>query len=104
MNVGWLIDGEMFEHYPRRLGRRHSRPGHDVRLIRAPQPPYRWDDAGCSYRETFSKDSCVIAHGDIELVSRIYRRSSVGRRAHSQRSRIFTAPANYCRFGEFLLT
>ena len=44
-----------------------------MRLVHTPSPPYRWDDVGYSYRETFPKGACVIAHGDIELVTRIGR-------------------------------
>jgi hypothetical protein len=102
MNVGWLIDGEMFEHYRDDLVAAIRAHGHDVRLIRAPQPPYRWDDSGCSYRATFSKDSCVIANGDIELVSRIYReqRWTPGAFATIEN---FYCSSYYCRFGEYLL-
>jgi hypothetical protein len=73
MNVGWLIDGDMFEGYRDELLAAIRGQGHEARLIRAPSPPFRWDDVGCSYRETFPKDSCVISHGDIDLVTRIHR-------------------------------
>ncbi len=48
--------------------------GHYTKLIHAPSPRDRWDDVGCSYCETFPKDVCVIAHGDIEFVNRIRQR------------------------------
>jgi hypothetical protein len=73
MKVGWLIDADMFPHYRDELVKSIRAQGHEARLIRAPQPPYRWDDVGCSYRETFLKDACVVAHGDIELVHRVVR-------------------------------
>ena len=71
MNVGWLIDGDMFPSYRNELVAAIESQGHVAKLIHAPSPPFRWDDVGCSYRETFPVDHCVVAHGDIELVSRI---------------------------------
>lgn len=73
MNVGWLIDADMFDGYRDQLVAAIRDQGHAARLIHAPSPPYRWDDVGCSYRETFPKDACVISHGDIELVTRIQK-------------------------------
>jgi len=77
------IGGEMFEHYRDDLVAPFA-PTDTMFADPRPQPPYRWDDAGCAYRETFQKDSASVAHGDIEwyLASNA---SSVGRRAHSQR-------------------
>jgi hypothetical protein len=73
MNVAWLLDADMFEGYRDELVAAIREHGDEVKLIHAPSPPYRWDDIGCSYRETFPKDACVIAHGDIELVTRVHR-------------------------------
>lgn len=61
----------MFDSYREQLIGALERNGHKAVTIHAPRPPYRWDDIGCSYRETFPEDSCVIAHGDIELVTRV---------------------------------
>ena len=72
MNVGWLIDGDMFPHYRDDLIAAIKSQGHTAKLVHAPAPPFRWDDAGCSYRETFPADHCVVSHGDIELVSKIH--------------------------------
>ena len=72
MNVGWLIDGDMFPHYRDDLIAAIKSHGHTAKLVHAPSPPFRWDDAGCSYRETFPADHCVVSHGDIELVSKIH--------------------------------
>ncbi len=71
MKVGWLIDADMFDGYREELVAAIHDQGHDAKLIHAPSPPFRWDDVGCFYRETFSKDACVIAHGDIALMNRI---------------------------------
>lgn len=73
MNVGWLIDGDMFANYRDDLVSAIRHQGHDVKLVHAPNPPFRWDDVGCSYRETFPENSCVISLGDIGLMSRIHR-------------------------------
>lgn len=71
MNVGWLLDAEMFPHYRDELVETIRAQGHDVKLVEAPSPPFRWDDVGCSYRDTFAADRCVVAHGDIALVTKI---------------------------------
>jgi len=73
MNVGWIIDADMFENYRDDLVAAIRAQGHDVRLIHAPSPPFRWEDIGCSYRDAFPQDACVISHGDIDLVTRIHR-------------------------------
>lgn len=103
MHACWLIDSEMFgDAYRQDLVRSIESQGHEVKLIRVPQPPYRWDNEGCSYRETFSADSCVIAHGDIELVTRI-------RDERRWRPGAFCSVENYfcsryyCWFGSYLL-
>ena len=72
MNVGWLLDGDMFPHYRDDLVAAIEAHGHTAKLVHAPSPPFRWDDAGCSYRETFPAGHCVVSHGDIELVSKIH--------------------------------
>lgn len=72
MNVGWLIDGDMFPHYRDDLVNAIQTQGHTAKLIYAPSPPFRWDDVGVSYRDTFPKEHCVVSHGDIELVSKIH--------------------------------
>ena len=73
MSVHWLLDCEMFDHYRDELVAAIHDHGDEVKLIQAPSPPYRWDDVACSYRDTFPEDSCVVSHGDIELVTRIDR-------------------------------
>ncbi len=70
--VGWLIDAQMFPRYQEELVAAIRDQGHAAKVINAPSPPFRWDDVGCSYRETFPEDACVVAHGDIELVTRIH--------------------------------
>ncbi len=73
MKIGWLIDADMFEGYRDQLVAAIHDQGHDAKLIHAPSPPFRWDDAGCSYRETYPENACVISHGDIELMTRIHQ-------------------------------
>jgi len=102
MGVGWLLDGDLFDGYRDKLVAAIREQGYAVKLIHAPSPPFRWEDAGCSYRETFEEDACVIAHGDIELVTRIQRerRWSPG---------VFATVDNFycssyaCWYGEYLL-
>lgn len=102
MNVGWLLDGDMFPHYRDELVDAVRSQGHIAKLVHAPSPPFRWDDVGCSYGDTFPADHCVVSHGDIELVTRIF---------HEQRWRpgAFATVENYLcssyvnHFGEFWL-
>ncbi len=102
MSVGWLLDGDMFDGYRDDLVAAINEQGHDAKVIHAPSPPFRWDDIGCSYRETFPKDACVVAHGDIELVSRIHheRRWTPGAFATVEN---FFCSSYACWYGQFLL-
>lgn len=102
MAVGWLVDGDMFHGYRDQLVAAIHKQGHEVKLIRAPSPPFRWDDIGCSYRETFPKDACVVAHGDIELVTRIHheRRWTPGAFATVEN---FFCSSYACWYGQYLL-
>jgi hypothetical protein len=102
MKIGWLIDGDMFHGYREELiGCIHAQ-GHEAKLAYAPQPPYRWDDIGCSYRESFAEDACVVALGDIELVTRVHheRRWVPGVFASIEN---FTCSAYFCGLGKYLL-
>jgi len=102
MGVGWLIDGDMFERYRDDLVAALHAQGHVAKLIHAPSPPFRWDDIGCSYRETFPEDACVVSHGDIELVTRIHRERQWTPGAFATIENFFYS--NYvCEFGRFLL-
>ncbi len=100
--VGWLIDADLFEGYRDQLVEAIHDQGHDAKLIRAPSPPFRWDDVGCSYRETFPENSCVISHGDIELVTRIRheRRWTPGAFCAVEN---FTFASYACHYGRHLL-
>ena len=100
MAVNWLIDSEMFEHYREELVAAIQEQGHEVKLLRAPSPPYRWDDVGCSYRDTFPKDACVISHGDIELVTRIHREQRWTPGAFCTVDN-FRCSSYLCHFGEY---
>ncbi len=73
MKVGWLIDADLFDHYRDQLIAEIEKQGHEVHLVSDPKPGYRWEDEGCSYRDAFPKDMCVVSHGDIELVTRVAR-------------------------------
>ncbi len=102
MNVGWIIDGDMFDGYRDELITAIRDQGHTAKIIHAPSPPFRWDDIGCSYRDTFPEDSCVVSHGDIELVIRITeeRRWSPG--AFATAGNFFWS-SYACHYGEHLL-
>jgi hypothetical protein len=71
MTVGWLIDAGVFDAYHDELAAAVSRNGHKVVSLNRPNPPYEWDDTGCSYRKAFPAGSCVITHADIDLVTRV---------------------------------
>ncbi|REJ66320.1 MAG: DUF4343 domain-containing protein [Planctomycetota bacterium] len=73
MSVNWLLDADLFEDYRDELISAIRDQGFGVKLLQVPSPPFRWEDVGCSYRETFPEEACVISHGDIELVTRIHR-------------------------------
>ncbi len=102
MGVGWLLDGDLFEGYRDNLVAAIREQGHDVKLIHAPSPPFRWDDVGCSYRETFPEGMCVITHGDIELVSRIYRERRWTPGAFATVEQFFCS-SYACWYGQYLL-
>jgi len=102
MNVGWVIDAGLFDHYRDQLIADIRAQGHEVKLINDPKAGYSWDDEGCSYREVFPQDTCAIVHGDIEIVSRISRerRWKPGVFANFEN---FACSSYYCHFGEHLL-
>lgn len=102
MNIGWLIDADMFAGYRDELVAAIRDQGHDAKLIQAPNPPFRWDDVGCSYRETFPKDAFVVAHGDIELVTRIQKeqRWTPGAFCNVEN---YTCSKYACRLGDYWL-
>ena len=102
MNVGWLLDADLFDGYRDELVAAIHDRGHEAKLIHAPSPPFRWDDVGCSYRETFPEGACVVAHGDIELITRIHRerRWTPGAFATVEN---FACASYLCRYGKYLL-
>lgn len=71
MNTCWLLDAEIFDHYRDELAEVITQQGHLCRVIRPPAAGYSWEDEGCSYRQTFPADACVITHGDIALATRV---------------------------------
>lgn len=102
MKVGWLIDADLIDRYRDELVTAIRELGHDAKLIHAPSPPYQWDDIGCSYRETYPREACVITHGDIDLVTRIHNERRWTPGAFSTIEHF--AYSNYaCQYGRFLL-
>jgi len=102
MKVGWLIDADMFDGYRDELVAAIHDQGHDAKLIHAPSPPFRWDDVGCSYRDTFPQAACVVAHGDIELTTRIQREGRWTPGAFCTVEN-FAWSSYACRYGQHLL-
>lgn len=102
MEVSWLIDADMFDGYREELVTAIHDQGHSAKLIQSPNPPFRWDDVGCSYRETFPKDACVIAHGDIELMTRIHQEGRWTPGAFCTVDN-FACSSYACRYGKHLL-
>jgi hypothetical protein len=102
MNVSWLIDPEMFEGYRDELIACIRAQGHEVLAVRTPSPPYRWDDVGFSYRKTFPQEACVVAHGDIGLVTRILQDKRWTPGAFGAIENL-ACSSYYCWFGKYLL-
>lgn len=100
--VGWLIDADLFGGYREDLMACVRALGHEARLIRAPQPPFRWDDVGCSYRDTFPAGACVVVHGDIELVTKVHRERRWTPGVFATVDHYFCSHY-YCHLGEHLL-
>lgn len=102
MQVNWLLDGDLFATYRDELLSAIHSQGHVAKVISAPSPPFRWDDVGCSYRETFAADACVVAHGDIELMTRIRNEGRWTPGAFCAIERFFCS--HYaCHLGKYLL-
>ena len=71
MKVGWLIDAEAFPAYADELAAEVSRCGGESVFAARPDAPYSWDDVNSSYRRAFPRETCVVTHGDIDLVTRV---------------------------------
>ncbi|MEM7558832.1 MAG: ATP-grasp domain-containing protein [Planctomycetota bacterium] len=69
--VGWLVDAVCFESYHDELVKAVEDAGHLAVSVRRPPPPYHWDDVDCCYRNSFPPGSCVVTHGDADLVQRV---------------------------------
>ncbi|QDU54554.1 ATP-grasp domain-containing protein [Aeoliella mucimassa] len=102
MKLSWLIDGEMFPNYLEELFDAITEQGFEAKVIGAPKPPYRWDDLKHTYRDEFPAGSCVVAHGDIELVTRIGQEQIWTPGVFGTVPNYFCSNY-YCYFGEYLL-
>lgn len=102
MQVGWLLDGNLFEDYHDDLVAAIRDCGHLSVSLNRPQAPYSWDDAGNAYRNAFPKGACVVTHSDIDLALRV-------RKDETWQPGVFaTLPNYYCshyfaHLGRFLL-
>ncbi len=102
MNVGWLIDATAFEAYHDELASAITRQGHSVVSINRPNPPYQWTDTKNAYRKAFPSGSCVVAHGDIDLVLRVRADNFWTPGVFASVERFFCSHY-YSHFGKFLL-
>ncbi|MGC3972641.1 MAG: ATP-grasp domain-containing protein [Pirellulales bacterium] len=102
MKIGWLVEAEMFDLYRDELMVAIRELGHEAKLIRPPPPPYRWEDSGRPYRETFPQESCVVTVGDIGLVTRIRDERLWSPGAFADVANYFCS-SYYCHLGEYLL-
>lgn len=73
MQVGWLLDGSLFEDYHDDLVQAIDACGHRFVSLNRPSAPYSWEDAGNAYRRAFPKGACVVTHSDIDLALRVRR-------------------------------
>lgn len=102
MTVGWLIDAGIFDAYHDELAAAVTRQGDAVASVNRPNPPYEWDDNGSAYRKAFPKGSCVIAHADIDLVTRVVDDNIWTPGAFATVPHFFCSHY-YAHFGRFLL-
>ena len=102
MDVCWLIDADMIERYREQLVADIRDLGHTARTIHSPRPGYSWDDDGCSYRETFAQDACVVVHGDIDLSTRVHRENRWTPGAFGTVDNL-ACSSYFCHFGRYLL-
>ena len=102
MKVSWLIDGEVFGSYCDEMAAAARDLGHEVKVLRPPSPPYTWDDVAQTIRKSFPPESCVVAHGDIGLITKLARE---GRWTPGVFATVanFECASYFCRFGEYLL-
>lgn len=71
MQVGWLLDGNLFEDYLDDLVAAIHDCGHLSVALNRPNAPYSWDDTGKAYRKAFPRGACVVTHADIDLALRV---------------------------------
>ncbi len=98
----WLLDADIFQEYRDELVAAIQADGHACKLIQAPKAGYSWEEEGCSYRQTFPKDACVIVHGDIALSVRVNREHRWTPGAYCTIEN-FACSRYYAEFGQYLL-
>lgn len=102
MQVGWLIDTVAFESYWEELVKAVERNGMKAVPVTRPAMPYQWDDVDCSYRNAFPRGSCVVTHGDIDLVARV-RKDGLWTPGVFATTKHFYCSHYFAHFGYFLL-
>lgn len=101
-SVGWLIDALAFDYYHDELVAAIDRNGYRAVSVNRPDAPYQWDDARNSYRKAFPPGSCVVTHGDIDLVTRVFKDRIWTPGAFASVEKFFCSHY-YSHFGKFLL-
>ncbi|MEN1680944.1 MAG: ATP-grasp domain-containing protein [Planctomycetota bacterium] len=71
MQVGWLVESEVFLDYERDLLEAVSAAGHLAKRTPDLGVQYRWRDHADLYRRLFPPDQCVVFHGSIGLASQL---------------------------------
>ncbi len=102
LSVNWILDAVAFDSYHDELAAAVKRYGHSVVSLNRPSPPYQWDDTGNSYRKAFPPGSCVVTHGDVDLVRRVLEDGIWTPGAFACVERFFCSHY-YAHLGRFLL-
>lgn len=102
MKVSWLIDSEVCGSYCDEMAAAARELGHVAKVLQPPSPPYRWEDVAQSLHKSFPADSCVVAHGDIGLITKLARDSRWTPGVFATVAN-FDCASYYCHFGQHLL-
>lgn len=100
-NVGWLIDSRAFD-YAHSLADAVKACGGVAAVVSPPDPPYTWDDKGEAFFSEFPQQSCVITHGDIDIVERVLLRNCWSPGAFATQEN-FRCSNYYAHLGKYLL-
>jgi hypothetical protein len=102
MQVGWLLEREMFPDYQDVLVAQIKEQGHCVKFVPERGWGYTWDDLGSSYLKVFPAGSCVVFHGSIEMATRLTEMCPWRPAVYCNWTN-FECSTYYCHFGQYLL-